>query len=148
MTDNINPNFPRGVEVVVGVIIENPQGQILLVKSPKWSNKWTIPGGHIDPGETIMQTAIREAKEEAGLACEPVNVFNHGEALSTPDFHRPAHFIYFTAHCQCQNDKVTLDGAELTEYVWMRPEEARNLALRGGFGNTIQKFIDYKKSLR
>lgn len=44
------------------------QGQdieILLIQDSK--GRWTIPKGHIEPGETAKQTAIREIGEEAGL---------------------------------------------------------------------------------
>lgn len=30
-------------------------------------NRWTIPKGHIEPGETAKQTAVREIGEESGL---------------------------------------------------------------------------------
>lgn len=49
--------FPRGIEVVSGTIIRNREGEILLTKSPKWNNKWVIPGGHIEPGESILHAA-------------------------------------------------------------------------------------------
>jgi ADP-ribose pyrophosphatase YjhB (NUDIX family) len=39
--------------------------EILLIQDAK--NRWTIPKGHIEPGETARQTAEREIKEETGL---------------------------------------------------------------------------------
>lgn len=39
--------------------------EILLIQDSK--NRWTIPKGHIEPGENAKQTAIREIGEEAGL---------------------------------------------------------------------------------
>ena len=39
--------------------------KILLIQDS--TNRWTIPTGHIEPGETAKQTAIREIGEEAGL---------------------------------------------------------------------------------
>lgn len=45
-----------------------PGGQdieILLIQDSK--DRWTIPKGHVEPGETAKQTAIREIGEEAGL---------------------------------------------------------------------------------
>ncbi len=39
--------------------------EILLIQDSK--GRWTIPKGHIEPGETARQTAIREIGEEAGL---------------------------------------------------------------------------------
>jgi 8-oxo-dGTP pyrophosphatase MutT (NUDIX family) len=39
--------------------------EILLIQDSK--NRWTVPKGHIEPGETARQTAVREIGEEAGL---------------------------------------------------------------------------------
>ena len=39
--------------------------EILLIQDAK--NRWTIPKGHIEEGETAQETAIREIGEEAGL---------------------------------------------------------------------------------
>ena len=39
--------------------------EILLIQDSK--NRWTIPKGHIEPGETAKQTALREIGEESGL---------------------------------------------------------------------------------
>ena len=40
--------------------------EILLIQDSK--DRWTIPKGHIEEGETAQQTALREIHEEAGLA--------------------------------------------------------------------------------
>ncbi len=52
-----------------GIVFRMNQGQndieILLIQDSK--GRWTIPKGHIEPGETAKQTAIREIGEEAGL---------------------------------------------------------------------------------
>ena len=39
--------------------------EILLIQDAK--DRWTIPKGHIEEGETAQETAVREIKEEAGL---------------------------------------------------------------------------------
>ncbi len=39
--------------------------QILLMQDAK--NRWTIPKGHVEPGEEPKQTAEREIREETGL---------------------------------------------------------------------------------
>lgn len=45
-------------------------GAVLLVKRGKGAAQglWSLPGGHVDKGETAMQAAIREVREETGLA--------------------------------------------------------------------------------
>ena len=57
------------VRVGTGVIITDDRGWILLEKRSDCS-AWGFPGGRIEPGESIVESAIREAKEETGLDIE------------------------------------------------------------------------------
>jgi len=51
---------------------EKRELQILLVQDAK--NRWTIPKGHIEPGESAKQTARREIQEETGI--EQMKIYN------------------------------------------------------------------------
>ena len=54
----------------VAVCTRNNDNQILLVKravEPE-KGKWCLPGGFVERGETTRETALRELKEETGLA--------------------------------------------------------------------------------
>jgi 8-oxo-dGTP diphosphatase len=55
-------------------IITYPPNQILLIKrsTPPFIGYWALPGGRVDPGETVEQTIVREVKEETGLKAEIV----------------------------------------------------------------------------
>ena len=46
-------------------MVRNAQGEVLLLKHK--SGSWVFPKGHIDPGETALQAALREVEEEAGV---------------------------------------------------------------------------------
>jgi 8-oxo-dGTP diphosphatase len=50
-------------------IISYPESKILLIKrnTIPFKGYWALPGGRMDPGETVEQTIVREVKEETGL---------------------------------------------------------------------------------
>lgn len=59
-----------------GGVVFDSQGQVLVLRHRR--GEWVFPKGHIDPGETPLQAALREVEEEAGVraAClDPQRVF-------------------------------------------------------------------------
>jgi len=47
--------------------IHESRVQILLIKQFQHRDRWGIPKGHVDKGETLEECAIREVREEAGV---------------------------------------------------------------------------------
>ena len=43
-----------------------------LIMRPSGSERWQLPKGKIDPGETSEKTAVREVKEEGGVEAKPL----------------------------------------------------------------------------
>lgn len=48
-----------------GGVVVNPQGKVLVVSQRGTS--WSLPKGHLDPGELPLETAVREIEEESGI---------------------------------------------------------------------------------
>ncbi len=50
----------------VCVVINDEQGKIVFIKRNDLP-VWDLPGGHVEEGESLVEAAIREVKEETGL---------------------------------------------------------------------------------
>jgi ADP-ribose pyrophosphatase YjhB (NUDIX family) len=57
------------IRVGVGVVVRDSRGWILLEKRSD-CHLWGLPGGRIEPGESVLHAATREVKEETGLTVE------------------------------------------------------------------------------
>ena len=55
------------------VIVEFPEGGIVLIARRNPPRGWAIPGGFVDYGESLEACAVREAKEEIGLEVELIH---------------------------------------------------------------------------
>src|SRR5207245_7159421 len=105
-------------EPTVGALIVNKDGRILLTKSHKWFDKYTLPGGHIEVGETMKEAVIREVKEEVGLDVEVAEMLLMQEAIFTEEFWKRRHFIFFDFLFKSREKPVKLDGREVQKSVW------------------------------
>lgn len=61
--------------ISVYALIRNDNGEYLLLRRSKNSRtqpgKWDLPGGKVDPDETLEETVRREVREETGISVEP-----------------------------------------------------------------------------
>jgi ADP-ribose pyrophosphatase YjhB (NUDIX family) len=134
---------PKNVEVITALIIRNKKGKILLATGKKWHDKWTVSGGHVEFGEMILAAAVREGKKETGLDLEPVEVIDFGEMINPRSYHRPVHFIYFDCLMLTQSDEVILQKDELSEFIWVTPEEGLEMDCMPGTRAVIEAYIKY-----
>lgn len=67
--------YPSAPLVGVGAVVVQ-QGRVLLVRRGKAPLKghWTLPGGALEVGETLLEGVVREIREETGLIVEPVEL--------------------------------------------------------------------------
>ena len=130
--------------VCVGVIISNPKGEILLIRSHKWKNQWVVPGGGIEWGEKAEDTAKREALEETGLAITEVTFLQAEECIFPNSFQKEQHFIFFDYYAKTSDTKVTLNE-EAKEFRWALPEDALKMDLNKSTKGFVEKFLAKKR---
>jgi nucleoside triphosphatase len=127
-------------EPTVGILIFNPKGEILLLKSHKWPDRYVVPGGHVELGERLEQTVIREALEETGLNVHDLHFLCWQEFVYDPAFWKRRHFIFFDFACRSDSQDVQLND-EAEDYVWISPEKAFDLPLDTYTRNALLEFI-------
>ena len=68
-----DPDAPYVRLAVVGLIREPGEGRWLLTRPPRTAGNppvWAPPGGRLERGETLVDAAIREMREEVGIEVE------------------------------------------------------------------------------
>ncbi len=111
-------------KVGVGVIIQNKQGQILVGKrSGSHAPYWSIPGGHLENGETFEQAAVKEVKEETNLDIEQPVVFAVSNNLDT--WHEEGkHYISVALVCHSYTGQVkNREPDKCEEWRWVSPSQ-------------------------
>ena len=82
MTDYRNP-YPT-----VDIIIELPNGRVVLIERKNEPQGWALPGGFVDYGETVESAARREALEETGLTVQLTELLGvYSDPLRDPRMH-------------------------------------------------------------
>ena len=126
----------------MGALVVNDRREVLVARSKKWGEKYTVPGGHIELGERAEDAIVREVKEETGLDSVAEDLLIVQQAIYPKDYHKHEHYIFMDYVCKALTSEVKLDGQELQSFVWVRPEEALKLDLEEYTRRFVVKFLD------
>jgi mutator protein MutT len=99
--DSSEKTSPR--RPVVGCLAVVRRGdKILLVRraKPPGIGKWGFPGGHLDMGETVRECAVRELREETGIAADAVSVLTAFDFITRDNTGHPMrHYTLIAVLC-------------------------------------------------
>ncbi|XP_068958011.1 bis(5'-nucleosyl)-tetraphosphatase [asymmetrical] isoform X2 [Petaurus breviceps papuanus] len=90
--------------------VDNKAIEFLLLQTSYGTNHWTPPKGHVDPGESDLETAFRETREEAGLDASQLKIIEGFKSeLNYVVNSKPKTVIYWLAeglHPHCRIPRV------------------------------------------
>ncbi len=112
----------------VGALIHDGTGRVLMVRTHKWGDRWGIPGGKIERGESSTAALEREILEETGLSLTDIRFVLVQDCIDSPEFIRPAHFLLLNYLARATTTAVTLND-EAEEFRWLTPTAALALDL-------------------
>lgn len=131
--ENEPDHFEHGVELAregwrgdAGAFVVDGAGRALFIRHENAPDTWGLPGGGHEPGETHVETALREVDEETDVAAEAVDVF---QAIRTTIVHaeRPERTLtMLTVHVDARptgGTDVAVGDDEVVEARWFAPTD-------------------------
>ncbi len=125
----VRPDEQNPPVVTVGGLVFNRRGEVLMIRTHKWSDRWGIPGGKIKWGEASEAALLREIKEETNLDVGTIEFVLVQDCIHSKEFYRDAHFVLLNYTCVADDDAEVHLNHEAREFQWLPPEKALALPL-------------------
>ncbi len=109
------------------VVVRRGQ-RFLLTQERKYGSTWSIPGGRVEPGETLVTAAIREVHEETGV---PIRVDGILRVEHSPKDSNVRMRVLFTGTPIDDTPPKTTADDESLGAAWLTLDEIRAKKLRG-----------------
>nr|WP_270039615.1 NUDIX domain-containing protein [Solirubrobacter ginsenosidimutans] len=128
----------------MNVAVADDGGRLLLIRRSDNDN-WALPGGAMDPGESISDAAVRETKEETGVDCEITGIVGI--------YTNPAHVILYTSdgevrqECSVVFTAKAVSGeptpsSESTEVRWVSMAELDGFTMHPSMRQRVGHYLD------
>ncbi|MBR6872322.1 MAG: NUDIX hydrolase [Ruminococcus sp.] len=128
--------IPRGkYHLVVHILSVNFENKVLItLRSPAkpYGGLWEITGGSVITGETPVEAAVRELREETGLKALPQALDYRGQLLFKSSAHNHI-TLFYLFRADFQEDSIVLQPGETEAARLVYPAEIEQMAKKGEF---------------
>lgn len=121
------------------MVIVRKGDRFLLVHERKHGQLWYIPGGRVEPGETIEEGAIRETLEEGGIRVKLEGLLRV-EHSPMPDGAARCR-VFFLAKPADETPPKSVPDEESLEARWVHPKELSGYALRSEEVTEVIRYV-------
>ena len=143
-----DPKAPKANSLVpaASAIIVNKEGKILLQRRSD-NDLWALPGGAMEIGETLGETAKRETREETGLEVEPERIVGiytnplHVVAFSDGEVRQEFSLCFV---CRIVGGSIRVSN-ESFEVAFFSADEIERLNMHPSIRLRIQHFLEWKE---
>jgi 8-oxo-dGTP diphosphatase len=114
-------------------------GQVLVVRRARApaNGLFSLPGGVVEIGETLIEALVREVREETSMAIEPVGLAGYREAITHDrDGRVERHFVILPFAARWLAGEPVLNE-ELSEARWLRPDALAGLPTTPGLAEIV-----------
>ncbi|MET7417544.1 NUDIX domain-containing protein [Dactylosporangium sp. NPDC005555] len=140
-----DPAAPPANSVVpsANVVVVNDAGDLLLIRRTDNDN-WALPGGAMDPGESMTDCAVRETLEETGIHVEVTGLVGI--------FTDPRHVILYTSNGEARQEfsivytarpvgGTPTPSSESREVHWVAPADVEGLQMDRSMRMRISHYL-------
>ena len=110
------------------------------------AGRYSLPGGLVEPGETLAEAALRELREEVGVEAEMIGFLAHTEVIQRDEDSRVKHHFVICAHAARWISGEPQVGAEALDVRWVREGELAGLPTTPGLAGVLQKAFAVNQS--
>lgn len=136
----------RPIVGVGGVVIRD--GQALLIKRghPPLQGEWSIPGGTLELGETLLEGAQRELREETGIEVRVLDLIEVFERVIRDEAGKARyHFVILDYLCEAAAGDARA-GSDVIDVAWATEAELAEYSLTPTATRVIRRAFEMSRA--
>lgn len=118
-------------------------GKVLLVKRNKKAGygMWSLPGGHVEPGEKARDAVVRELAEETGITARVERILDAIDIIHRDDAGQVLfHYLISCFLCRWEAGEPVA-GDDVSDARWVHPDEFGGLTMTPGTAEFIRSAL-------
>lgn len=130
----------ENVELTVLCLIHKDNLYLLQDRVKKDWKGYTLPGGHVEPGESIVDAVVREMKEETGLTVKNPRLCGVKQFPIKTDEQEDGRYMVFLFEADMFEGEIV--SSEEGQMHWIKKEELKHVNLVNDFEELLEVMLD------